>query len=578
MKQWMGDVFFPNYSDVLLKNVLLPGSHDAGAYSILNTGNQVPPRCGQVDLGDVPNWVLEQLIQWECHQQHGINLVETQQLDIFEQLLAGIRYFDFRLGWYQADQEIRLHHTLFMDATLEEVLNQIFNFLASNQNEVVVMKLRLQCGTPVAGVLTLLDSVLGDAYGGPLTSSVMSSSLSQVKGKAYVIYDKTAALSSVSNSSVESISPDSYYRIHPCDNGNTGTGNTCWAWPDYTQNQGQWLLEQITTDISTDGTQLYKWKGETIAGTFRILSFIGVIPMSGNCTPSNDAWLMTALLTCDHINIDSYTETFQNEFLNLLEVLQTNDMAGAINTIEVDYVNNFQLDALVRLNEEKLQVNSGVSTSGGAAGPSVFPKASGLAGMSPCWDDLKNDNAQELSTPHVKLYDDYSCQGRELTKYSDDDNLKNDVIERFWFWVRKQWNDRVRSVTIVRCARNNLPSGEQKCIDGSLADLRLLLYRDSGYRGTLLILNCTDPNPSQYSNNNESVSDVYNMVIGEYVKTQMACSFNLPDGWVGVVSSLQIQQVSKRRHRRHLEQIAESVAYKEPEWMLVGGISNLRAR
>jgi hypothetical protein len=253
MKRWMGDIFWPDHGDTLLQDVILPGSHDAGAYRILDTDSDIP-QCGVVDLGSVPNWVLEQVINWEQEDQLGVNLVETQRTTIYEQLMLGIRYLDLRLGWYQAGQEIRLHHTLFMDVTFVEVLNEIFNFLKTYPTEVVIMKMKLQCGTPLADVEGLLTSTLDNVYGGSLKRTTMQSPLSQVKGLAFVIYDEGDAetaskIAAANDSSLRSISQESYYQINTCDAEGSnpevgaipwfgGPEDTCTVWPEYTQDQG----------------------------------------------------------------------------------------------------------------------------------------------------------------------------------------------------------------------------------------------------------------------------------------------------------------------------------------------------
>ena len=585
MDRWMGDVFSAEYSDVLLKDIILPGSHDAGAYRIMDTNGDIPS-CGQVDLGDVPDWLLEQLIDLERTQERGINFVETQRVSVYEQLVLGIRYLDLRLGWYQPNQEIRLHHTLFMDVTFEEVLSEIAMFSSNSPTEVVILKMKLQCGTPFDGVQDLLISVLGDIYGGPLTKGIMSSEFKTLQGKAFVIFDESdsdtaEAMGGLDENTQRSISQESYYRVNPCDN----EGNNCWAWPDYTQDQGKWLETQIAMDIATPGSQLSIWKEEeeTTADIFRILSFIGVIPLGHDCTPSPTR-LFTATLSCERISIYSYTETFQYRFLDLLAALEANQMNGAINVIQLDYVDTFPLEALVRLNEEvALQVTSSDATTSSSISrdnsPSIFPEAARRAGMRLCWEDLQNDNGEELSASYaVKLYDDYNCQGRQLTKYSNDDNLQNDVIERIWLWVRKHWNDRVKSITIGRCARTKLPQGEQQCVPGTFSNVRLVLYPDSDYRGTPLTLTCSTPEEDSETTSLE-VADNYTMEIGSYVKTQMACSFNLPDAWVGRVSSLQIQQspVSTRRIRwRRLEQQADETL--DEQWKTLYEIPDIRSK
>lgn len=164
-KQWMGDIYFPDFaSTIRLQDVLLPGSHDAGAYQILDTpatgADNSVASCGPVNLGDVPDWVLDQLINLEV--RGNVNLVETQKVTIAEQLLLGIRYLDLRLGLH--DTTVRLHHTLFMDVTFQQVLAEIGAFLMAHPTELVIAKVRLQCGDLGAyrndAARTIGDSIL----------------------------------------------------------------------------------------------------------------------------------------------------------------------------------------------------------------------------------------------------------------------------------------------------------------------------------------------------------------------------------------------------------------------------------
>jgi hypothetical protein len=284
-----------------------------------------------------------------------------------------------------------------------------------------------------------------------------------------------------------------------------------------------------------------------------------VIPLGKGCNPSNSGFLLTAILSCNHISIDSYTETFQENFLDLVVILERNGMAGAINTIQLDYVDTFDLAAIVRLNAEVTTTQSSITRA------SNFPEAAKAAGLRPCWDDLINDSIDEMSSPHIKLYSDYSCQGNQLTKYGNDSNLKDDAMSRIWFWVRENWNDKVHSVSAVRCARSNLPLEEQQCIDGTYVDLRLVLYPDSDYRGDPLTLTCDSP------------AEDFEMGVGDHVKTQMACSWNLPADWVEKVSSLQIQELDQSKRRQKQRQLLRTneILEVEAEWETIEGIRRI---
>jgi len=633
MDQWMGQVFFADTAmanRVRLQEVVLPGSHDAGAYKMLDTtaGEGRVPTCGSTDLSGVSEDMMNQLVTMEIAR--AINLVKTQEASILQQLHQGIRFLDLRLGVHEGI--IRLHHTLFMDVTFQDVLTQIYTFMSGSESssETVILKIRLQCRTPVAQVQSMLESSLASFFGYQLTPQVLESTMNEVKGRVYVIYDETDRETSVTMNMeaniTRSVSPDEYVKTNPCEGGASkqfyipipsavlpgGGGDengTCAVWPTFNSDQGAWLQKEIAADCTAHGAQLANWKTTSNTSSFRLLSYIGVIPLGRGCDPTSDAALGTAVLTCSRIGIESYTETFQNQFDAMITSLKTNGMVGSINAIQVDFVDQYDLAAIVQLNEnlpDTLSVQSNneapVSNSssslpeeapGTTAGASMtnanttmttfglpssmdnnsttapnsttkastteasFRQQSNSTGLWPCWEKLIDDvTLEELTTPHVKLYNDFDCNGTELTQYASIGSLASATMTTTTTTATtvsrgdggldgflgqysnpvhqppKDWDNSVRSITMVRCSRTK--DNPMTCLEGTYFSLKMLLYPESEFGGNPLTMSCSGGGNRTALEERERVD--------AYVKTDMVCSFNLPDGWVDLVSSLQILQ------------------------------------
>ena len=362
LAEWMGQLD----QSLLLQDILLPGSHNAGSFRILN--DQDIASCGSAGLEGIPQDTLGTLLDWE--HQGTVNLVETQRVAIKEQLELGSRFLDLRLGWHGNRKDIYLHHTLFMDVTFQQVLNDTASFLREFDTEVVILKLRLQCGAPLAVATDLLQEHLGGSYGGPLLPTVSASPLSQVQGLAFVIFDESdreTAIQMAQAETFKSVQADEYYRVYPCQEDviaptaaskQSGSGaqdppaSPCAFWPNYNPNQGQRFFEDIAADISVaEGTQLANWKPFTTSDSFRVLSVIGTLPVGKGCDPSSATTLGLALMSCSRIGIDSFTETFQDIFLDLLATLEAKELIDAINVIAVDYIDGFPIEAIVQRNK-----------------------------------------------------------------------------------------------------------------------------------------------------------------------------------------------------------------------------------
>ncbi len=119
---WIGDLLLPQKADYSLKDIVIPGSHDAGMSVLSGAGGS------------------EKNVINQCNTL-------TQTLSVKEQLNAGIRMFDLRLGVYN-DQLFTKHapSDCMEDAVaggygepLDHVLYAVKAFLATNKKEFVIL-------------------------------------------------------------------------------------------------------------------------------------------------------------------------------------------------------------------------------------------------------------------------------------------------------------------------------------------------------------------------------------------------------------------------------------------------------
>ena len=112
-----------------LKEIVIPGTHDSAAYKQSDT----------LMPGTQTNFV-EFLIKNSGGLLHETikKLETTQEIDVYEQLLAGARYIDIRAGWI--DGEWMTYHC-HVGEKLELVLRDIERFLDFHECEVVIVEI-----------------------------------------------------------------------------------------------------------------------------------------------------------------------------------------------------------------------------------------------------------------------------------------------------------------------------------------------------------------------------------------------------------------------------------------------------
>ncbi len=132
-ERWMGDLNHELHHLRLL-DIVLPGTHDSGTYSISSSSRTTPD--AEDGIAKVAKFV-----------PLGRNVIagwaKTQNLDIRGQLDRGIRYFDLRLaafGEVNSLADVSACHSL-EGGSLDSIVNQVRAFLAQpdNQEEIIVL-------------------------------------------------------------------------------------------------------------------------------------------------------------------------------------------------------------------------------------------------------------------------------------------------------------------------------------------------------------------------------------------------------------------------------------------------------
>jgi hypothetical protein len=114
-KCWMNDLAF--LRDRPLREIVIPGSHDAGTYKLYYPVDNNSSKC--------------------------------QQVSVLEQLRAGSRYLDLR-AWKASDNEYWMYHGLaWSDVKLVDVLTDIKTFLTESTGEVVIATLLIDVKTGI---------------------------------------------------------------------------------------------------------------------------------------------------------------------------------------------------------------------------------------------------------------------------------------------------------------------------------------------------------------------------------------------------------------------------------------------
>lgn len=176
--KWMEQILHPKESNKTLKDIVIPGAHDAGMSVLSATGGQ---QKGTIN---------------ECNTL-------TQKLNIKQQLDAGIRMFDLRAG--SLDNVLHAKHCAsdcMEDAigggygeSLEAVGIAIREFLVNNNQEIIVLSFSHFCEreTPLKTLKDSLQKWIGAEllYSAVNTSSIGMVPLKELAGKVIISLETT---------------------------------------------------------------------------------------------------------------------------------------------------------------------------------------------------------------------------------------------------------------------------------------------------------------------------------------------------------------------------------------------------
>lgn len=174
---WMQDLFHPKRADLSLKDIVIPGAHDAGMSVLSGTGGQ---------MKDAIN---------SCNTL-------TQHLPIRSQLQEGIRMFDLRIGMF--DKALYTKHAQSdcdADAVgagygekFSDVLEGVRSFLDINKMETVIMNFSHFCDAdvPTASIADTLMAKLGEHLYSHPAKKLGALRLKDLAGKVIVVFEQRA--------------------------------------------------------------------------------------------------------------------------------------------------------------------------------------------------------------------------------------------------------------------------------------------------------------------------------------------------------------------------------------------------
>lgn len=152
LSQWMSMI----KDDTLLKNVVIPGAHDAGTMGLPY-------------------------------------LAETQDRNTAEMLACGIRYLDLRVA-KTSDSELKIYHGPFKGVTLDSVIEAINDFISKNPSEALILDFQHFDGEAEsdvqAKVLATLPYVTAS---GDFVEFVDNLTLGEIRGKCLILWGRDSA-------------------------------------------------------------------------------------------------------------------------------------------------------------------------------------------------------------------------------------------------------------------------------------------------------------------------------------------------------------------------------------------------
>ncbi|ARP90346.1 hypothetical protein CAL14_08625 [Bordetella genomosp. 9] len=115
-----------NYKNTRLRDLMIPGTHDSATYGI-NPYSQLAPDATK-EIREAFPFFPEVVVYWAI----------AQDLNITQQLHAGIRYFDLRVAWRDDDDQLWICHSLY-SVKVSEVLDAVADFIYAYPNEIIFL-------------------------------------------------------------------------------------------------------------------------------------------------------------------------------------------------------------------------------------------------------------------------------------------------------------------------------------------------------------------------------------------------------------------------------------------------------
>ena len=122
-----------------INKIILPGTHDSGAYQIMTTKTFFSD-----DLrGDQKKYNYFRLAAKVLPPVYLIvkHWTITQNKNIYDQLMFGIRSFDLRIFWSQYKKNWYIGHSIAVN-TYKKVISDFIRFLKSHKNEFVIIQIK----------------------------------------------------------------------------------------------------------------------------------------------------------------------------------------------------------------------------------------------------------------------------------------------------------------------------------------------------------------------------------------------------------------------------------------------------
>lgn len=166
---WMAESFeFLEHKK--LQEIFFPGTHNSGAYKFINRVSPDSPEIIQAIDSAIKNtdrltpFLSSLTIFNRIIENYEFELLErwsrTQNVDILDQLLNGIRLLDLRIVWDIETAKFKFHHSL-LGEDINESLSNIRKFVELHPKEIIILDVKLTKTEPQI-VYNFIDLVFSE--------------------------------------------------------------------------------------------------------------------------------------------------------------------------------------------------------------------------------------------------------------------------------------------------------------------------------------------------------------------------------------------------------------------------------